>query len=174
MTVFLASLPWSAVSSIIGVNVKPKFLRIIVSDFSCTAAVLVPVVCWALYLIAEFAPTLLAHAKRGTSPPPSSYFLWGSIFCSGICLPALILRVFKIRRHFARGEIVEGVITNVVYVKDRGRLEYFYDYAGMRYHSGNAIHQNKKTRGFWRGQPVKLVVNKENPKNAFVKSIYVD
>ncbi|HEY0068947.1 MAG TPA: DUF3592 domain-containing protein, partial [Chloroflexia bacterium] len=74
---------------------------------------------------------------------------------------------------FAEGVTVTGQITNVQFSRDRGRVDYEYQYEGATYSGWNAISKNQRTRSLQAGKLVTLVVSKSNPKKAAIKDIYV-
>lgn len=85
----------------------------------------------------------------------------------------LYKRVNSIRRIFATGEFVIGVINFVDFDKDRGRVEYSYSYNQQTLQSGTAIMKNSRTKDFQTGDELSLIVDKKNPKRALIPDLYV-
>jgi hypothetical protein len=66
-----------------------------------------------------------------------------------------------------------GKITYISLFKDRGRIEFSYIFEDKEYVSGIAVHQNTYIKSLKEGQQINVVVNKENPKKAFIKDMFV-
>jgi hypothetical protein len=43
---------------------------------------------------------------------------------------------------------------------------------GQPYQNGNAIMKNQKTQAFRNGDEIELIVDRSNPKRAFIKQLY--
>lgn len=90
-----------------------------------------------------------------------------------VCAPLLFWRITSIQKVFANGSTVTGKITNLGFYRDRGRVEYTYMYIGQSYHSGSPIHKTKQTLALRIGDEVQLVVDRANPKKAFIQDLYI-
>lgn len=73
---------------------------------------------------------------------------------------------------FTNGTIVNGLIADVWFHKDRGRVTYVYEYDGSVYSRGNAIMRTKETKNFYKGESIKVIVLGSNPKRAFIAHLY--
>jgi hypothetical protein len=67
---------------------------------------------------------------------------------------------------------VEGDVVSVSFFRDRGSATYIYTVNGERYKSSNAIMRHRITTQLRQGQKVTIVVNKDNPKTAFIRDLY--
>lgn len=93
----------------------------------------------------------------------------------GVCLGGPLLSLWRfslISGVFGSGIEVDGHVTRVSFFRGRGRVYYLYNFQGERYESSNAVQQNKYTRHLEIGLPVKVIVDREKPKKAFIKQLY--
>lgn len=94
-------------------------------------------------------------------------------FIGVIGMAAIVWRIRLISSAFEYGWEVEGDIVEVSFFRDRGRVAYIYTIQGERYQSSNAVMQHRLTKALHRGQKVIIMVNKDNPKIAFIRDIYI-
>ena len=100
-------------------------------------------------------------------------FLLLSIGVTLVGVPVLFQRYRTISSVFAGGTQTKGVVTFIRFVRGRGRVEYTYDFQGEKQTSTNAINRNSRTRSIRVGQAVKVFVDPDNPKRAFIQEIYM-
>jgi hypothetical protein len=81
--------------------------------------------------------------------------------------------VRSISEVFVSGRPVAGVVSMVRFIKDRGRIEYTYEYESRAYTSGNAVMKSKRTQAFSPGQSVTVYVNPSEPATAFLGELYL-
>jgi len=81
-------------------------------------------------------------------------------------------RISSIKRVLSSGPEVKGRIQDIAFVKDRGRVEYEYEYNGQTYQAGNAIWKNKETRQLQAGGEITVIVDPDKPSRAFIASLY--
>jgi len=81
-------------------------------------------------------------------------------------------RIGDIKRIVNTGPEVKGRIHSIGFMKDRGRVEYDYEYDGKSYHAGNAIWKNRETTKLQDGDEITLIVDPDNPSRAFIASLY--
>lgn len=144
------------------------------ADYLSILSIVIPIVALLLYIDARYFNLLHLIVKRGTSTNNDSFFfLWMAIVTILICIPFLFFRVQRIKNHFKEGVEVIGIIIYISLFKDRGRIEFSYVFEGKEYVSGTAVHQNSYVKSLKMGQHINVVVNKENPKKAFIKEMFV-
>jgi hypothetical protein len=80
-------------------------------------------------------------------------------------------RIGDIKRIVNTGPEVMGRIQSIGFIKDRGRVEYDYEYDGKSYHAGNAIWKNRETKKLQDGDEIALIVDPDNPSRAFIASL---
>jgi len=143
-------------------NEKPTLFRVVSVDYLSLLSVMFPVVFWGLsgyfYYIGDDALQI---------------FVILSIAFSIIGIPLLFWRYQMISSVFEDGLEAPGMITRIGFFRGRGRVDYAYSYQGQKYTSGNAISRSKHTRNLMSGQQVTVLVDRNNPKRAFVKEIYL-
>lgn len=143
-------------------NQSPSLFRIISTDYPSYLSVLFPVV-FGAFTIYFF----------NTDNTASQLFLLITIVVTVIGVPTLIQRYRTISSVFANGIETKGVITYIGFLRGRGRVEYSYTAQGGKHTSSNAINRTGRTRNLRIGQEVKVVVDADNPKRAFIPEIYL-
>lgn len=142
---------------------KPSIERIFFTDFITCGSVIAILVTIGFLLFDRFFKTL-ALAEQ------FSYFVV-SVCIIGIAL--IIWRIRLISSAFEFGWEVEGDIVGVNFFRDRGTVTYIYTIQGERYKTSNAIMKHRITRSLQQGQKVVIMANKDNPKVAFIRDIYI-
>jgi hypothetical protein len=143
-------------------NQSPSLFRVISTDYPSYLSVLFPVVFGAF--------TMYFFATENTA---SQLFLLLTIGATVIGVPTLIQRYRAISSVLANGTETKGVVNSVGFFRGRGRVEYSYTFQGEKHTTSNAINRNGRTRKLRVGQPVKVLVDPENPKRAFIQEIYM-
>jgi hypothetical protein len=156
-------------------NLRPSPFRVLQSDFIALGSILFPAVMWGMYIVIAyfgFFPGFRGHDPiQGSEGAPA--FLYLGIITTLIGVPLFVWRWRSFQSVFARGRVVTGRIASVSFSRDRGRVEYSYEYSGQRYHGGNAIMKTKRTKALQEGDEVELIVDPENPKRALIRDLYV-
>lgn len=98
-------------------------------------------------------------------------FILALVSIAGIA--AIVWRIRLIASAFEYGWEIEGDIVGVSFFRDRGRITYIYTIQGERYQSSNAVMQHRLTKALQRGQKVVIMANRDNPKIAFIRDIYI-
>ena len=83
-------------------------------------------------------------------------------------------RIAGIRRVVEYGPACDGTVTGIWFTKDRGRVEYEYQFEGQTYQAGNAIMKNRQTEAIRQGDRVELIIDPSRPSRAFLASLYVN
>jgi len=143
-------------------NQSPSLFRIISTDYPSLLSVLFPVV---------FAGFTVYFFFVGNDSLRLFTFL--SVAVTVVGIPLLIQRYRMISSVFADGIETQGVVTSIGFFRGRGRVEYSYTVQGEKQTSGNAINRNSRTKNLKVGQKVKVLVDRNNPKRAFVREIYL-
>lgn len=84
----------------------------------------------------------------------------------------VLLRFYFISRYFTNSTLVQGVIKDIWFHKDRGRITYAYVVGTNGYIKGTAIMKTKETKNLAIGMKVELVVKNSNPKKAMIAFLY--
>ena len=141
---------------------SPKFGRIIWTDYATFLAT--------IFILLSVAALIYDRFIQSLSFSKELPYITAAICVVGI--PVITWRLRLIVSAFEYGWEVEGDILDISFFRDRGRVSYIYTVQGVRYQSGNAIMRNRVTRALQPGQKVVIVVNRDNPKNAFIRDIY--
>ena len=143
---------------------KPRLSRILWTDWPALFFLLAIPLIW----VAGF----LFPLKR-----PSASF--GSFEMFTIAAPIslvagrfLVWRILRIRALFQRGHLTKGRITGIRIARDRGRLEFSYDFAGRPFQSWMPVHKNKQVLAFQIDQEVDVLVDPRRPHTAIVRDLY--
>jgi hypothetical protein len=163
----------STPSAIQAPSVQPSFFSIVKNDYGALLSLAFPVVLWGLFIATNvFGFSLSRKGRQQPSGSNDSTFIYIAIVGTVLGIGLLVWRMYTIKQSFANGESTMGRITNVAFVKDRGRIEYSYHMNGQPYQNGNAIMKNQKTQAFRNGDEIELIVDRSNPKRAFIKKLY--
>lgn len=147
--------------------------KILKNDYLALVSLLLPSVFIVLYvdaLCGGVLRSLLKIGRTGIGEPKT--FLYIVIASVLIFVPLLIYRITAMKNHFKNGVTVDGRITYLEFYKDRGRVEYKYSYNDEQYESGNALPKNAYTSALKKDMLVSLIINKDNPKKAFIKELF--
>jgi hypothetical protein len=101
------------------------------------------------------------------------FYLTLAIVATMTGLGILAWRIGLLWRVFRCGTQVRGRISSVYLRRDRGRVEYTYIYASQEFKSGAEIHRTKQTKALKKGDRVILIVDRSNPKRAFIRDLYL-
>lgn len=141
---------------------RPSLFRVISTDYPSFLSVLFPIVFGGFSIYFFFAGN---DALR--------LFLPLAIVVTVIGVPILVQRYRAISSVFAEGAQAKGVVTGLSFFRGRGRVQYSYTFQGEKLMSDNAINKNSRTRKLRVGQTVTVIVDRNNPKRAFIQEIYL-
>ncbi len=145
-------------------NKQPSLLKIVTIDYAALLGWLFPVVMWGMYIVL----IVLGNVKTNDFTLPIIFAV-----ITVVALAVLIWRIQIFNSIFSDGIETTATINNVSFFRDRGRVEYVYTHQGQKYASGNAIHKVKQTLALKVGEQVVLVVDRNNPKRAFIRDLYM-
>ena len=145
-------------------NRQPSLLKIVTIDYIAFLGWLFPIVMWGIYVVLIF----LGNVKTNDFTLPIIFAV-----ISVVALAILMWRIQVFNTVFSDGIESTATINNVSFFRDRGRVDYVYTYQGQKYVSGNAIHKVKQTLALKAGEQVVLMVDRNNPKRAFIRDLYM-
>lgn len=137
--------------------------KIIQNDYPTLLSFIFPIVMSGLYLY------LVISGNTGTTNLTLS-IIFACITL--ISIAVLIWRIQTIKNICNDGLEVIAMISNVSFFRDRGRVDYIYTHQGQKHISGNAIHKTKQTQALSVGMEVIIMVDRNNPKRAFIRDLY--
>lgn len=142
-------------------NNQASFWKVAWTDYAASLGMLAPVtvllVTVIMFLFGEGIDTLWLYVTIGVCLAGPLLSLWRYSLIAGV---------------LGEGIEVDGHVTRISFFRGRGRVYYLYSFQGERYEGSNAIQQNRYTRKLEIGLPVKVVVDREKPKKAFIKQLY--
>jgi hypothetical protein len=141
---------------------RPSLLRVISTDYSSFLSVLFPIVFGGFSIYFFFSRN-----------DAFQLFLLLAMGVSIIGVPVLVQRYRVISSVFENGLEAKGVLTGLSFFRGRGRVQYSYTFQGEKQTSDNAINKNGRTRKLRVGQTVTVLVDRNNPKRAFIREIYL-
>jgi hypothetical protein len=105
-----------------------------------------------------------------TRVSPSFYWFYVGLPCAAFAFS--LLRFLLIRVAFVDGHSIQGEISEVRFFRGRGKICYSYMVNGQKYLSGNRVQHTRETKKFRVGDPVTLMVDRNQPKRAFIRDLY--
>ncbi len=141
---------------------RPSLFRVISTDYPSFLSVLFPIVFGGFSIYFFFAGN---DAYR--------LFLPLAMIVTVIGVPVLVRRYRTISSVFVDGTEAKGIVTGLSFFRGRGRVQYSYTFQGEKQSSDNAINKNGRTRKLRVGQNVTVLVDRNNPKQAFIRDIYL-
>jgi len=142
---------------------NPSFFKVVTTDYPTFSACLFPPASGAFYLF------LSLTEENPVDITVSIFFAAGSV----IALIVLLWRIQLFNTIFSDGMTANATISKVWFFRDRGRINYSYTYLGQNYSSGNVVMKIKKTRQIKVGDQVVVMVNRNKPKQAFIRDLYL-
>ncbi len=143
-------------------NQSPSLFRVISTDYPSLLSALFPIVFGGFTTYFFF-----------TNNDSLQLFLLLTTIVTVLGIPFLIRRYRMISSVLAKGVQVPGIVTRIGFFRGRGRVEYSYTVQGEKQMSGNAINKNSRTRDLQLGQMVKVSVDRNDPRRAFIREIYL-
>lgn len=154
----------------------PSFFQILKNDALSFIGIILPVVMWGIYIAVTFFGVSFTSKRSGTVVENSNgnpALLIAPIVITVLGAAFIFWRINSITKIFDSGERVMGKITDISFFKDRGRIEFSYNYQRQNFQSGSSIMKNSKTTGYRSGDEVILVVDSSNPSRVFIQDLYV-
>jgi hypothetical protein len=85
----------------------------------------------------------------------------------------LLWRATRIQTLFSRGAAVRGNITRIRLVRDRGRVEFRYEFNGERLESWMPVHQTPEVLALRESQEIDLLVDATRPRRAIIRHLFI-
>lgn len=144
-------------------NNKPTLWRIFQTDYPTAVSGTLILVLWGFFVFFRIVqPTGVAEL-----------LFYVSIVVTVAGAAVLAWRIRLIQSTFENGVEVDGSVLAIRFYRDRGYVSYAYDVNGERIQSSNAIAKYRTTEQLKAGQKVRVVADRNNPKIAFIKNIYL-
>ena len=140
---------------------KYSLSKVLSTDWPALAASFGIPIIWAIHFV-------FPHLRQAAFPLP----LWLPAGISAALIIWLVWRISRIARLFAHGQLATGQVTDLILAKDRGRLEFAFEYQGKRVSTWIPIHQTKAVLSLTPGTTVEVLFDKNHPARAIVKHLY--
>ncbi|MFC2092204.1 hypothetical protein ACFLTD_05465 [Elusimicrobiota bacterium] len=154
---------------------RPRFLKIISSDYISLLCVLTPVVCWGIYFFLIYFiyfPEFIRKWIPAEIEAAPFFFYLGGISLP-VCIPVLLWRMRYINDVFFRGIEVKGIVANILVEMDKVKIELSYEFNGIEYKKNITLNNDKKTSAFKPGDGIVLLVNADDPGKCIIRDLYV-
>jgi len=140
---------------------KYSLRKILSTDWPALAASFGIPIIWVIHFV-------FPHLQQSALP----LSLWFPASISAALIIWLIWRISRVARLFAHGQIATGQVTDLTLAKDRGRLEFAFEYQGKQVSTWMPIHQTKAVLSLTPGTTVEVLFDKNYPTRAIVKHLY--
>ena len=144
---------------------KPRLKKILLADWPALFCFIAIPGIWVIGLIFPF----LRQGARFGRVEMLTIALPLSLIVGGF----LLWRVKRIQTLFGRGAAVRGTITRIRLVRDRGRVEFRYEFNGERLESWMPVHQSPAVLALRESQEVDLLVDTTRPRRAIIRHLVV-
>jgi len=145
-------------------NKQPSLVKIITIDYAAFMALLFPIITWGIYMV-------LVVLQKVKTTDFSLLAIYTGITIVAVGVMGWRIQVFN--SVFNDDIEVPAIISNVFFFRDRGRIDYVYTYQGQKYASGNTVHKVKQTRSLLVGEQVIVMLDRNNPKRAYIRNLYL-
>lgn len=140
---------------------KYSLRKVLSTDWPALAASFGIPIIWVIHFV-------FPHLQQ--SAPPLS--LWFPASIAAALIIWLVWRISRVAKLFALGQLATGQVTDLNLAKDRGRLEFAFEYQGKRVSTWMPIHQTKAVLSLTPGTTVEVLFDKNHPTRAIVKHLY--
>ncbi len=166
----------NSIPKLIQYNQKPSFFNVMKNDYLSFLAIILPIVGWGIYIAVAFFGVSFTNRRSGSVVGGSGNnygFIIIAFVFSIIGIILLYWRVSSIQQIFKSGVRVIGKITDVSFFKDRGRIEFSYNYSRQNFQKGSAIMKNSKTQSYRNGDEVVLIIDSNDPNRVLIQDLYI-
>jgi len=147
----------------------PSFSKIMTTDYPAFLASLSPIVVFFAYLVFL---VVQRNLSRPLLPQAVNAIVYSLLGLTVVFVLYQIYRSWIIRRIFLLGSEVQGRISTVAFRRLGGWVGYTYSFGQQRIVSGAALRRNAHTKTLHKGDRVLIVVDRSNPKRAFICDLY--
>lgn len=157
---------------------RPHLIKIVKNDVLLQLLMLVPIVFFGMFIVTNVFGVSARRGNISLNPsdfPVSLFLAVGSaIIVAGI----LIWRVSAVRGVFSRGKEIAGTITNLnINQASIGKIYCSYVFDNTEYQGRIEIVERfvdkKILKALFIGKEIQLIVNPSNPKQIFMKELYL-
>jgi len=144
---------------------KPNLIKILLVDWPALFCFIAIPGIWIIGLIFPF---LRLGARFGRVE-----MLMTALPLTLIAAGFLLWRVTRIQKLFRRGAAVRGHITRIRLVRDRGRVEFRYEFNGEQIESWMPVHQSPDVLALRELQEIDLLVDATRTRRAIIRHLFI-
>lgn len=141
---------------------QPSILKIIWIDYWAFISAIFCIIAPGIYVYDTFI-----------AANPTGNLVWILAGVLLISLLGLMLRYVSIVSLYNSGLEAKATISEVGFFRDRGYIKYIYPYEKKKYASKMRVMKNKTTLQYQIGDEVDVIVDRENPKKAIIKNLFL-
>lgn len=141
---------------------RPSISRVIQIDYLAFIASIALTFFWVFYFYDKLV---------GKNVVPN--LLYWVLAVTVISIAVLAWRYIGILTLYSMGMEVKAIVNSVSFFRDRGKIAYVYTYQGQKYLSGNSVMKTKRTKLYKVGDKIEVLVDRNNPKRAVIKDLYL-
>jgi hypothetical protein len=151
----------------------PRFLW---NDYAAYNTILFPAVLWAVTgaLVMIDYRAVWQGGEAGSLSSSTRAVLYVAVFLSLICIPLLLIRLRLFWSIFREGFEIQGKITQTLFQRDRGQIFATYRHKEYEYKARIVVHKTRQTQLLKKDQKVTLVALPEDPKQVFIRDLYLE
>jgi len=141
---------------------RPSIIRILDSDYSAALALMAPFIFWLLFWLLAIMHVVDLQFPR--------YVVIALTIAS---LSFVAWRCWLISQVFASGGETQADVQHIWFTGDRGSLIVSFIWEGALFQKNSMIPKNEYTKAIKEGEAITLVVDRRQPKRAFVRELYL-
>jgi hypothetical protein len=154
---------------------KPSLFRVIIIDRWAFVLALIPIVFWGLIGLAQIFG-VVPDLRWGRDPMTAEDALLLMPIAAGITIITIPLCVWRVRvvwNLLTKGMLVAGSVTNLVFFRDRGRVDYHYTYEGQEWKAQAGVMKVKRTQALATRKDITIVVDPKKPGRTLIWELFV-
>jgi len=150
--------------------------RILWIDYPAYNAILFPAALWVItgfLAILDYRAVWRQGAAGAISGSTQALF-YIAILLSLICIPMIFMRLRIFWTIYKAGFELQGKITKTLFQRDRGQIFFTYRHKEYEYKARIVVHKSRLTTTLKKDQKVMLVVLPRDPKQVFIRDLYLE
>jgi hypothetical protein len=141
---------------------RPSIIRILDSDYTTALALMAPFIFWLLFWLLAIMHVVDLQIPR---------YVVIALTIASLLFAAW--RCWLISQVFTSGGETQADVQYIWFSRDRGSLVVSFTWEGALFQKNSMIPKNEYTKALKEGQAITLVVDRHQPKRAFVRDLYL-
>jgi hypothetical protein len=149
--------------------------RVIKNDFAAFVMTIGGPIFLAISVFAAvfgFLPEVRGRGGQDIDPRAALALCAVAGFVTVLLFAMLARRISRIKRVLQTGPRALATVSEIDFIKDRGRVEFQYTYNGEAHHAGMAIMKNQQTEAIATGSEIEVALDPANPGKALIVQLY--